>query len=63
MTLYRDMLHRLCIGAVLAIPVLLLATTKMLPFLHIDIWALIGPKPRFIFALVNAVAVLIIACP
>lgn len=27
------------------------------------IWATIGPEPRFVFALVNAVAVLIIACP
>lgn len=27
------------------------------------IWALIGPEPRFVFALVNAIAVLIIACP
>lgn len=27
------------------------------------IWASIGPDPRFVFALVNAVAVLIIACP
>ncbi|MFQ6609686.1 MAG: heavy metal translocating P-type ATPase [Fidelibacterota bacterium] len=27
------------------------------------IWMLIGPEPRFAFALVNAVAVLIIACP
>lgn len=27
------------------------------------IWASIGPEPRFVFALVNAVAVLIIACP
>lgn len=27
------------------------------------IWALVGPEPRFVFALVNAVAVLIIACP
>lgn len=26
-------------------------------------WAWLGPEPRFIFALVNAVAVLIIACP
>ncbi len=26
-------------------------------------WGLIGPEPRFAFALVNAVAVLIIACP
>ena len=28
-----------------------------------SIWGLIGPEPRFAFALVNAVAVLIIACP
>jgi Cu+-exporting ATPase len=27
------------------------------------VWALAGPEPRFIFAMVNAVAVLIIACP
>lgn len=27
------------------------------------IWGLIGPEPRFAYALVNAVAVLIIACP
>jgi P-type Cu+ transporter len=27
------------------------------------IWALIGPEPRLVYALVNAVAVLIIACP
>jgi len=27
------------------------------------VWALAGPEPRFIYALVNAVAVLIIACP
>jgi P-type Cu+ transporter len=27
------------------------------------VWALIGPEPRFVYALVNAVAVLIIACP
>ena len=26
-------------------------------------WMMIGPQPRFVFALVNAVAVLIIACP
>ncbi|HLJ28550.1 MAG TPA: heavy metal translocating P-type ATPase [Candidatus Angelobacter sp.] len=26
-------------------------------------WMLIGPEPRFVYALVNAVAVLIIACP
>jgi Cu+-exporting ATPase len=27
------------------------------------VWSLIGPEPRFAYALVNAVAVLIIACP
>jgi len=27
------------------------------------IWAWVGPEPRFVYALVNAVAVLIIACP
>ena len=27
------------------------------------VWATIGPEPRFAFALINAVAVLIIACP
>ena len=27
------------------------------------VWATIGPEPRFAYALVNAVAVLIIACP
>lgn len=27
------------------------------------VWGLLGPEPRFVFALVNAVAVLIIACP
>jgi Cu+-exporting ATPase len=27
------------------------------------VWAWIGPEPRFVYALVNAVAVLIIACP
>ena len=27
------------------------------------VWASIGPEPRFVFALINAVAVLIIACP
>lgn len=33
---YRDMLHRFWVGAILAIPVLILATSKMLVFLHID---------------------------
>ena len=27
------------------------------------VWAMIGPEPRFVYAIVNAVAVLIIACP
>jgi Cu+-exporting ATPase len=27
------------------------------------VWAWVGPQPRFVYALVNAVAVLIIACP
>jgi Cu+-exporting ATPase len=27
------------------------------------VWAVVGPEPRFVYALVNAVAVLIIACP
>jgi P-type Cu+ transporter len=27
------------------------------------VWAILGPEPRFVYALVNAVAVLIIACP
>ncbi|HEX8253375.1 MAG TPA: heavy metal translocating P-type ATPase [Thermoanaerobaculia bacterium] len=27
------------------------------------VWALVGPQPRLVFAIVNAVAVLIIACP
>lgn len=28
-----------------------------------SVWAWVGPEPRFVYALVNAVAVLIIACP
>ena len=27
------------------------------------VWAIVGPEPRFVYAIVNAVAVLIIACP
>jgi P-type E1-E2 ATPase len=27
------------------------------------VWALVGPQPRFAYALLNAIAVLIIACP
>ncbi|MCE5294963.1 MAG: copper-translocating P-type ATPase [Chlamydiales bacterium] len=40
------------------VPVVVL--TALITFI---IWGLIGPEPRFAFALVNAVAVLIIACP
>lgn len=32
-------------------------------FLTFVVWSLLGPEPRNVFALVNAVAVLIIACP
>lgn len=28
-----------------------------------NVWAAFGPEPRFVFAIINAVAVLIIACP
>ena len=35
----------------------------MASILTFIIWAAIGPEPRFVYALVNAVAVLIIACP
>ena len=27
------------------------------------VWAVLGPEPRFAYALINSVAVLIIACP
>lgn len=40
------------------VPAVLL--TALLTFI---IWAIIGPEPRLLYALVNAVAVLIIACP
>ncbi|MCZ6581289.1 MAG: copper-translocating P-type ATPase, partial [Nitrospirae bacterium] len=40
------------------VPVVLVAAG-----LTFGIWAVIGPEPRLAFALVNAVAVLIIACP
>lgn len=33
---YRDMLHRFWIGVILTIPVLILATSKMLPFLKLE---------------------------
>ncbi len=35
----------------------------LMAILTFVIWAMIGPEPRLAFALVNAVAVLIIACP
>jgi Cu+-exporting ATPase len=35
-------------------------TAAMITFI---VWSLVGPQPRFAYALVNAVAVLIIACP
>lgn len=38
-------------------------TVILISILTFLIWALFGPKPSFIFALVNAVSVLIIACP
>ena len=34
-----------------------------LAILTFIMWALVGPEPRFVYAIVNAVAVLIIACP
>src|SRR5690606_15570844 len=27
------------------------------------VWAIFGPEPKYVYALVNAIAVLIIACP
>ena len=35
----------------------------VIAFVTFAVWALLGPQPRFAHALVNAVAVLIIACP
>ncbi len=35
----------------------------LIAFLTFILWSLVGPEPRFAFALINAVAVLIIACP
>ncbi len=35
----------------------------ILALLTFVIWALVGPEPRFSYALINAVSVLIIACP
>ena len=35
----------------------------LVALLTFAVWALVGPDPRMAYALVNAVAVLIIACP
>ncbi|OGW36205.1 MAG: copper-translocating P-type ATPase [Nitrospirae bacterium GWD2_57_9] len=35
----------------------------LVAILTFAVWSLIGPEPRFVYGLVNAVAVLIIACP
>jgi Cu+-exporting ATPase len=35
----------------------------LIAILTFALWSLIGPEPRYVYALVNAVAVLIIACP
>jgi P-type Cu+ transporter len=35
----------------------------LLAFATFAIWGIIGPEPRMVYALVNAIAVLIIACP
>ena len=38
-------------------------TVIVVALITFAVWAFVGPEPRLIFALVNAVAVLIIACP
>ncbi|HZA52875.1 MAG TPA: copper-translocating P-type ATPase, partial [Candidatus Udaeobacter sp.] len=38
-------------------------TVVIVAILTFIIWTIVGPEPRFAYALVNAVAVLIIACP
>jgi Cu+-exporting ATPase len=35
----------------------------VIAILTFAVWAMVGPEPRLIFAMINAVAVLIIACP
>ena len=35
----------------------------LIAFITFVVWAIVGPEPRFVYAIVNAVAVLIIACP
>ena len=47
-----DRVSRIFVPAVVAISVLTFA-----------VWMFVGPEPRFAYALVNAIAVLIIACP
>src|SRR5262249_36276426 len=38
-------------------------TVVLIAVLTSGVWGLFGPEPRMVYALVNAVAVLIIACP
>ena len=38
-------------------------TVVLVSILTFLVWSFVGPEPRFVYALVNAVAVLIIACP
>lgn len=38
-------------------------TVVLVSILTFVIWAFVGPQPAFVYALINAVAVLIIACP
>lgn len=35
----------------------------VIAFVTFVVWAAVGPEPRFVYALVNAIAVLIVACP
>jgi P-type Cu+ transporter len=42
---------------------LFVPTVVFVAIVTFAIWALVGPEPRLVYALVNAVAVLIIACP
>jgi len=35
----------------------------LIAIITFGVWALVGPEPRFAYAMINAVAVLIIACP
>ena len=35
----------------------------LIAFITFVIWAILGPEPKYVYALVNAIAVLIIACP